>query len=155
MELNPEYEPGDLKKALKWATVSAQSTYEHFLALWVYPVWKKTAYQRLLESPPSPFFHHIIRVPQSFFDFQTPDHWKGGESTYAHEHAKWEVVFFVIMNKAGAERALNGKEDKVYCPTRRGPHSRPIRAIRPQAHHTPSRNLARLSLLSFFENSEL
>jgi hypothetical protein len=114
LEFNPEYESADLSRALKWAMVSAQSTDEPFLALGVYPVWEKTAYQRLFDPPSNPYFHQIVRVPQSFFDFQTPDHWKGGESAYAHEHAKWEVKFFVVMNKAGAERAFHGREADVH-----------------------------------------
>ena len=48
-------------------------------------MWGKSAYQTLFAAE-DPFLHQLIRVPRMCFDFQTPDHWKGGESAYAHEH---------------------------------------------------------------------
>jgi hypothetical protein len=113
LEFNPEYEAEDLRKALKWALASAESTEEPFLALGVYPVWGKSPYAKVYQQD-NPYIHELIRVPQTYFDFQTPDFWKGGDSSYAHSHATWDVRFFVIMNKAGAEKTFHGKEDWVY-----------------------------------------
>jgi hypothetical protein len=77
LEFNPEYEAPDLKKALKWALASAEATDEPCLALGVYPVWGKSPYTKVYEHT-NPYIHELIRVPQTYFDFQTPDFWKGG-----------------------------------------------------------------------------
>jgi hypothetical protein len=62
----------------------------------------------------NPYIHELIRVPQTYFDFQTPDFWKGGDSAYAHTHATWDVRVFVSMNKAGAETAFRDREDSMF-----------------------------------------
>ena len=109
-EFNPEYESEDLKKAIKWAKTAAASTAAPVMAIGVYPEWNKSAFQPLF-SDEDPLVHHLIQIPRRYFDFQTPDYWKGGESTYAHEHTNWDVSFFCIMNPAGADKYM-GDADK-------------------------------------------
>ena len=111
-EFNPEYESDDLKRALKWAVATAEGTDEPVVGMGVYPVWAKTAHNRVLDGT-SLRIHELVTIPQKFFDFQTPDHWKGGETAYKHGSAKWDVTFFVVMNKAGAELVFDGREESM------------------------------------------
>ena len=75
------------------------------MGIGVYPQWSKSAFQSLFKEE-DPFVHHLIQVPKRYFDFQTPDHWKGGDSAYDHEHTNWDVNCFCIMNPAGAPKFL-------------------------------------------------
>jgi hypothetical protein len=111
-EFNPEYEHDDLKRALKWAIVTAESTEEPVVGLGVYPVWTKAAHNMVMGSSDLRI-HELITVPQKYFDFQTPDHWKGGDTAYKHGSANWDVTFFVVMNKAGAALVFDGREEEI------------------------------------------
>ena len=81
------------------------------MGIGVYPEWSKSAFQPLFKGE-DPLVHHLIQVPKRYFDFQTPDYWKGGESTYAHEHTNWDVSFFCIMNPAGGCAQISGDPRK-------------------------------------------
>ena len=78
----------------------------------VYPVWAKAAHNMVMGSSDLRI-HELVTVPQKYFDFQTPDHWKGGDTAYKHGSANWDVTFFVVMNKAGAELVFDGREESM------------------------------------------
>ena len=73
------------------------------MGIGVYPRWSKSAFQTLFYGE-DPFVFHLIQVPKMYFDFQTPDHWKGGELAYVHEHTNWGVIVVCVINPAGAHK---------------------------------------------------
>ncbi len=77
-------------------------------------MWGKSPYATVFNLD-NLYIHELIRVPQTYFNFQTPDFWKGGDSAYAHSHVTWDVRFFVVVHTAGAEKAGCGKDDWVFA----------------------------------------
>jgi hypothetical protein len=111
-EFNPEYEHDDLQMALKWASVTAESTEEPVVGLGLYPVWAKVAHN-LVTGSSDFIIHELVTVHQRYFDFQTPDHCKAVETAYTHGCANWDVTFFVMMNTAVAALVFDGKGEEI------------------------------------------
>ena len=95
---------------LKWAIATAESTDEPVVGLGVYPVWDEAAHS-LVTGSYDLRIHELVTVSQRYFDFQTPDHWKGGETAYNHGCDNWDITCVVVMNKSGAALVFDGKED--------------------------------------------
>jgi ribonuclease HI len=67
VQLNPEYEPADLLKAVKWAQASAASCEEPFFAVGVLPKWTSQAfYQEYCSHPHS---HVLTTIKKAYFNF--------------------------------------------------------------------------------------
>ena len=49
-QCNPEYEPGDMNKAVKWAIASAMASDSPSLRAFILPWWEHTAYFQVDES---------------------------------------------------------------------------------------------------------
>ena len=100
-QCNPEYEHGDMEKAVRWALNSATKTTAAVLTVCVLPAWDEnsnTAYNRMIADHPA-HCHVIMRIPKRNFKFCTPDAWNG-EDTYAG-CPKWDVNFLLIGNEQG------------------------------------------------------
>eukprot|EP00877_Chromochloris_zofingiensis_P011125 jgi/Chrzof1/6266/UNPLg00844.t1 len=104
-EVNPEYEPDDMQKAMKWAIGTAtQVTDTPVYNVMILPHWGSsgTAYQRWLLHPT---VHVLIWVPKGEFQFQTPDHWAKGEKYVGAPG--WDVLFLAVANEAGLKAHHN------------------------------------------------
>ena len=93
---NPEYEPEDMEKAVRWALLSAIESVDPTLTVFVLPKWQDTGYYKWLSHP---YVHVIADVDKKQFKFKTPDYWKTGQN-YA-SNPKWNVLFFVVANPIG------------------------------------------------------
>ena len=102
IELNPEYEPEDMDKAVRWALASADQEYTPFLAIMVPPKWNGTAYQQYQGSKN---YHHLVTIPRDQFKFKSATHWQ--EIQEYRGHPKWDVNLVIIANSAGMQRYYN------------------------------------------------
>jgi ribonuclease HI len=99
-QINPEYTPEQLAKALKHAV---QSTYlpEPQLHILVYPVWQAEPYKKWLAHPR---VHRLCRIPRGQFSFIPYDHHVGVDRRASMNWAKWDVDLLLVANPGGIER---------------------------------------------------
>ena len=71
-EFNPEYEPDDLKTAIKWAKTAAASTDAPVVAIGVYPEWSKAAFQPLFREEDPLVHQHLIQIPLAILRLPDP-----------------------------------------------------------------------------------
>jgi ribonuclease HI len=110
-QCNPEYEHGDMEKAVRWALNSAIKSTAATLTLCILPAWdgnNNTAYNRVVADHPAQC-HVIMRIPRRNFMFCTPDAWNG-EDKYAG-CPKWDVNFLLIGNEQGYETIREADEN--------------------------------------------
>lgn len=119
VELNPEYEPDSLLRAVRWAKATAISSSSPFLAVGVLPKWRTQAFYQEYASHPS--CHVLATVPRTCFHFtraayhplhrlRTPFSTDPFDTTAGHSsplrpagpgHAKWPVQIVLFYNPAG------------------------------------------------------
>ena len=84
---NPEYEPGDMNKAMKWAIASAMAVDSPSLTEFVLPWWKDTAYFKWMSHP---MVYTLVRIPAAQFKFKKPDFWNTKGPKFAGS-PRWDV----------------------------------------------------------------
>ena len=95
-QANPEYEHAEMAKAVRWAIMSAATTQEASMTIFILPEWTRSAYYRYLQDPR---VHRLMVIPKDKFMFRAPDFWSTGRD-YA-SHPKWNINIFVVANVAG------------------------------------------------------
>jgi len=73
LEVNPEYEPEDVDKAMRWAITCAEQGEEPFLAIMVLPDWQGTAYKQRMTRT---VVHDLVTVNRRQFKFKSATHWQ-------------------------------------------------------------------------------
>ena len=83
-EANPEYEHGDMEKAVRWALYAAASTTVPTTTVLVLPDWcnnsSTTPYLKVARAHPY-LCRCLARIPKAAFAFAAPDKWRGGPNT--------------------------------------------------------------------------
>ena len=70
-QCNPEYEPTDMDKAVRWAICSALENDQPSLTAFVLPWWEDTAYFKWMQHP---CVHPVSRIPGKRFKFKKFDY---------------------------------------------------------------------------------
>jgi len=103
-EINPEYTPEQLHKALKWAVQSTYMEGHPQVHVLVYPVWRGEPYKKWLAHPR---VHRLCRIPQGKFDFIPPDNFTGVTVDRRRQCTKWEVDLLLVANPAGLRQRFS------------------------------------------------
>jgi len=99
-QINPEYTPEQLAKALKHA-VQSTSLSDPQLHVLVYPVWRAEPYKKWLRHPR---VHQLCRIPRGRFRFIPYDAFTGKERKGKQNWAKWDVDILLVANQEGLDR---------------------------------------------------
>ena len=95
--MNPEYEDGEIRRALKWATATALDL-DPFCAVLILPRFKMASYMNLFSHPCVTL---IAKFERSTFSFMPPTHWEGVDPVSGPQGtAKWPVLFVEVSNGA-------------------------------------------------------
>jgi hypothetical protein len=102
---NPEYDPGDMRKAILHALASSTDTTTPFLVVMVLPGWEGTPwYSAAIRS------HHsmetLIQIPAGHMRF-VPAHKQSDIGTDSFSRAKWPVELVLISNEEGRNQFVN------------------------------------------------
>ena len=95
-QADPEYEHAKMAKAVRWAIMSAATTQEASMTIFILPEWTRSACHRHLQDPG---VHRLMVIPKDKFMFRAPDFWSTGRD-YA-SHPKWNINIFVVASLAG------------------------------------------------------
>ena len=108
MELNPEYTPEALLRAVRQAVSCAKAATAPFLAVAVLPAWDDSPFSRVLARHPE-CCHALVRLPAGFFHFDRPEYApqsRGPGRQGARESASFGVNIWLIHNQAGLQEYL-------------------------------------------------
>ena len=94
-QANPEYVHAEMAKAVHWAIMSAATTQEASMTIFILPEWTRSAYYRYLQGPR---VHRLI-IPKDKFMFRGHRFWSRGRG-YA-SYPKWKSNIFAVANLAG------------------------------------------------------
>ena len=98
-QANPEYEPAEMEKAVRWAVMSAAHTEEASITAFILPDWARTSYYKYMADPR---VHRVAKIPKQHFRFKTPDFWKTGKDFASNP--KWNINIFLVANAAGLSK---------------------------------------------------
>jgi hypothetical protein len=103
--VNPEYDPGDMRKAILQALASSTDSTTPFLVVIVLPVWEDTPwYSVSIRS------HHNmatrIQIPTGYMRF-VPAHKHTNGDTASLSPTKWPVELVLISNAKSISRFIN------------------------------------------------
>ena len=136
-QCNPEYEPEDMDKVVRWAIASANRSEEPCLTAFVLPWWENSSYFKWMAHPR---VQTLARIPGKQFLFKKPDHWRTGE-TYAG-HPKWDVHMFVVANDAGIQKFVRPRElQRWFTQASIEIGKKACKVVIPQPRHSDLRNL--------------
>ncbi len=96
---NPEYDPGDTRKAIMHALASSTHTTTPLLVVLVLPVWEDTPWSSAaIRSHPN--LETLIQIPTGHMRF-VPAHQQTDGDTASLPPANWPVELVLISNEAG------------------------------------------------------
>ena len=102
---NPEYDPGDMRKAILHALASSTDTTNPLLVVLVLPVWEDTPWSSAaIRNHPN--LETLIQIPTGHMRF-VPAHKQTDGDTAALPPAKWPVELVLISNEAGKQQFLD------------------------------------------------
>ena len=102
---NPEYEPGDMRKAILHALASSTDTPTPLLVVMVLPVWEDTPWSSAaIRSHPN--METLIQIPAGHMRF-VPAHKQTDGDTTSLTPAKWPVELVLISNEAGKQQFID------------------------------------------------
>ena len=97
-QCNPEYEHGDMEKAVRWALVSAIEADQPSLTAFVLPWWPDSAYFKWMDHP---LVHSVARIKGRHFKFKRAEYSTKGQ-LYAG-NPRWDINVFVVANRDGMD----------------------------------------------------
>ena len=102
---NPEYGPGDMRKAILHALASSTNTPTPFLVVMVLPVWENTPwYSVAIRSHIN--LETLIQIPAGHMRF-VPAHKQTDSDTTSLPPAKWPVELVLISKEEGRNQLVS------------------------------------------------